>query len=489
MDSSQVDAPRGAGVEGAPGSLEILSSFRLKARLTVFVTVLVVALCGMIVLLVTRIFDEMRPTLRQDLEWKAERGAAELSQGAELGILLRDEALVRKAFGDYRASRDIVAIVAVDAAGRAVAVHGTPPEPTEALFRGAPGRVRDEAGALVAWGEASVEGKVVGRVAVVVSTARLAAGDAFRRDILRTAMLGGVVGLLLSVFFVQFYIGPLVRLTERALASLRRSQGEFAARERLEKELEIGARIQTSILPAQLAVPGLEMAASMLTASEVGGDYYDVIPTADGAFIGVGDVAGHGLTAGLVMLMVQSAIAALTRQHREALPSEILGVANEVIFDNVRHRLRQDEHVTLSLLRYHQDGRITFAGAHEEMIVFRAATQTVELIETPGTWIGARRDIRSVTVNGALTLHQGDLLVLYTDGITEAQDEARQMFGLERVSAIVAENSREPAETIRARILEAVERWSPRRDDDRTVLVLRQRGPAAPAAEERSKRE
>ena len=476
---AQVERPGGPGEAAAPA---ILSSFRLKAILTVFVSVLVVALCGLLFALVGRVFDQMTPSVHEDLAWKARRGAAELSQAADLGILLRDEAMIEKAFGDYRASGDILAIVVVDPSGQRLASHGAPPEPPETLFRDAPGRLREEAGYLVTWAETSVEGRVTGRLAVVVSTARLAAGEAFRRDTLRAALLGSVVGLLLSVFFVQFYIGPLVRVTERAFESLKRSQGELAQRQRLEKELEIGARIQTSILPERTEVRGLEMAAAMLPASEVGGDYYDVLPVEDGAFIGIGDVAGHGLTAGLVMLMVQSAVAALARERADALPSEILRVVNAVVFENVRHRLHQDEHVTLSLLRYHDDGRVVFAGAHEEIGVFRAASRRFEMVETPGTWLGACPDVGGVMVDSTLTLDEGDLVILYTDGITEAKNELGEQFGLDRVCAIVERCSGERVEIIRGRILDEVARWSPRRADDVTVLVLRHRGVAATGA-------
>lgn len=66
----------------------------------------------------------------------------------------------------------------------------------------------------------------------------------------------------------------------------------------LRKEVEIARNIQTSILPVQFVVPGLQIAAQMIAASEVGGDYYDVRPTPDGCWLGIGDVSGHGLAAG-----------------------------------------------------------------------------------------------------------------------------------------------------------------------------------------------
>src|SRR5262249_7320903 len=151
-----------------------------------------------------------------------------------------------------------------------------------------------------------------------------------------------------------------------------------------------------------------------IPASEVGGDYYDVFPVVGGGWIGIGDVAGHGLTSGLIMLMVQSTVAALGRQSPGAAPRDIVRVVNEGLFDNIRHRLRNDEHVTLSLMRFHRDGRIVFAGAHEEIVVFRKAAGRCELIPTLGPWLGAMRDVGPVTVDNALRLEDGDLMVLYS---------------------------------------------------------------------------
>jgi sigma-B regulation protein RsbU (phosphoserine phosphatase) len=249
-----------------------------------------------------------------------------------------------------------------------------------------------------------------------------------------------------------------------------------AAKQRLEKELEIGARIQTCILPPTIEIQGLSVSARMIPASEVGGDYYDVFATRDGAWIGIGDVAGHGLTSGLVMLMVQSAVAALGRDRPDALPSEILGAVNAVLYDNIRHRLRQDEYVTLSLLRYHDDGRLVFAGAHEEMVVRRAATGRCETVPTLGTWVGVRSDIGSATVDASITLEEGDVLVLYTDGVTEAMDGDRRQFGLDRLAGVVEEIGAAPVDEIQRHILAEVARWSAQQDDDITVVVIRRRG-------------
>jgi len=264
---------------------------------------------------------------------------------------------------------------------------------------------------------------------------------------------------------------------------LRRVSEEAAAREKAEKdrlssELAIATRIQTSILPHDLSVQGLEIAASMLPATEVGGDYYDVLPTPDGCWIGIGDVAGHGLRSGLVMMMLQSVVAALVRQSPDAAPRDVLGVVNAVLYDNVRTRLGQDEHATLSLIRYRHDGALTFAGAHEDMLVYRAATGRVEVVPTPGTWVGATRDIGDATEDSLLRLAHGDVLLLYTDGVIEAQNAAGEQYGSERLTQQLLRLAGQPVPHIREALAASVGDFMAEQRDDYALLVARYRAPA-----------
>lgn len=252
---------------------------------------------------------------------------------------------------------------------------------------------------------------------------------------------------------------------------LRRDLEETNAR--LQRELEIGGNIQTSILPRELGVEGLDIAARMIPATEVGGDYYDVLPETWGCWLAVGDVAGHGMGAAIVALMTQSAIASLTRARPSAPPSEIVALTNEVLYENIRHRLTQDEHVTLTLLRYEHGGRLVHAGAHEELIIYRAARGACEIVMTPGTWLGARSDIQSVTSDREVFLDPGDVLVLYTDGITEAMNDQGEQYGLDRLVQMLERTKDEPAIAIHARIWSDVKRWMDVQDDDVTLVVIR----------------
>jgi PAS domain S-box-containing protein len=244
---------------------------------------------------------------------------------------------------------------------------------------------------------------------------------------------------------------------------------------KIEEELEIARRVQMSILPRDFDVPGLEIAAAMVPASTVGGDYYDVIPVPDGAWIAVGDVAGHGLNSGLIMLMVQSATLAVTRAHPSATPRDVYCLVNEVLYDNIRTRLGKDDHVTFTLMRYKTDGNIVFAGAHEDILIWRSATGKVDVVRPPGAWLGARRDVRRVTVDSVLTLQPDDAMLLYTDGVTEAMNADRKQFDIERLVVLFESvGTRSPAE-IRDAVMGAVQGWMTQQLDDISVLVAKRR--------------
>ncbi len=466
-------------IPGAPTLLppeeraKVMSSGRMKRALALFIGGLLLALGLMLFLLVSHIFNWLTPSIHQDLQWKATRGVVELSQTGELGVVLRDEPMLHDAFEPYKRDGDVQAIVATDAQGKVLAKHGVWSSSVDSLFSGEQLQPHWSPAFVRAWAELSVEGKAVGRIAMVVSTERLATGENLRQRILLIIGLGCVGGLMLALSFVRFYIGPLIRVTEGALATVERTAFELAAKQRLEKELEIGARIQTCLLPRSVEIDGLEVAARMQPASEVGGDYYDFFAVARGGWIGIGDVAGHGLSSGLIMLMVQSSVASLCRKHPNASPREVVITLNNVLYDNIRHRLGNDEHVTFTLMRYFDDGRIAFAGAHEELLLCRAEDGKCRLVETPGTWLGAMKDVSRFTDDSHLQLREGDLLVLYTDGITEAMNESKEQFGLERLSALIEAAKDHPVEAIVERVFSEVRRHAREQDDDWTLLVMR----------------
>lgn len=451
----------------------ILSSSRLTLALTSFIVLLVAAMCTVVMLFVGHIFDWLTPRMQQDLGWKVAHGAVEVAERGELGLILKDEPMLRDAFDAYAQDEDVQAIVAADPGGRVLAVHGELPISSSELFR-APRSVLNHSKDYVwSWTEQNVEGSDVGKVAMVASTLRLDAGRDLRHHILMLTGVAGLLGLALSLSFVKWYVVPVLKVTGRAFDGLERAASELMNKQRLEKELEIGARIQTCLLPQSVAIPELELAAKMVPASEVGGDYYDAFAAGHGGLIGIGDVAGHGLTSGLVMLMVQSVVGALGRKSPDAPPSELVCALNTVLYDNIRHRLHNKEHVTFTLLRYEPGGKLTFAGAHEEICVYRKQTGKVELVETPGTWLGAVRDVHKHTVDSQLKLEPGDIVLLYTDGVTEARSASGEQFGLDRLTALLENSGDLPMQALIDRIYDAVEAHAAELDDDVTLLAFR----------------
>jgi sigma-B regulation protein RsbU (phosphoserine phosphatase) len=272
----------------------------------------------------------------------------------------------------------------------------------------------------------------------------------------------------LGLFVSRLFARALDRLPPPAAPPISAEQ-EF-----LRGEMAVARQLQTSMLPRAPTAPRLEVSARTAAAEEVGGDYYDVLPTADGAWIGIGDVAGHGLPAGIIMLTIQSAIAALTQDRPDAPPKHILDLLNRVIYHNIHHRLEIYEFVTLSLIRFfHADGRMLVAGAHEDILVYRARTGRCDVLPTSGTWIGVVEDISSVTEDVEHRLEEGDVMVLFTDGVTEASDPTGQPFGFERLRQAVDEVGRQPTEQIVAHVMDSVNSWSPRLADDVSVVAVR----------------
>jgi signal transduction histidine kinase/DNA-binding NarL/FixJ family response regulator len=203
---------------------------------TLFVVALLLALSGLIFVLVSQIFDTLTPTIRADLEWKARRGAGELVHATELGIVVAEEREIKSSLVGYDRDPDIMAIVVTDMAGKVLATHGSPPESTRELFAGQPKSLRVTEGHYVSWAEAAIEGGPVGRVAVVVSTARLKAGDELKRKILFSAGVGGAVAFLFALLFVNFYIGPIIKVTELAFARLEKTTAKALEAARLKSE-------------------------------------------------------------------------------------------------------------------------------------------------------------------------------------------------------------------------------------------------------------
>lgn len=203
---------------------------------------------------------------------------------------------------------------------------------------------------------------------------------------------------------------------------------------RMGAELDISRQLQQLLLPnsQQLAaITELDIAGFTEAATEVGGDYYDVLSHAGHIKLCIGDVTGHGLESGMVMLMVQMAVLTLL-ENEVTHPETFLNILNRAIYNNL-HRMNSDKTLTLSLLDYHQ-GHIKVTGQHEEILVVRRDGR-VERIDTLylGFIVGLKADISAFSKHLNIEIAVGDGIVLYTDGITEAHNAQDEMYGVERL--------------------------------------------------------
>ena len=318
----------------------------------------------------------------------------------------------------------------------------------------------------------------------------------FRADLL-AALLTGLVSQVLLLGFPMLLAQDTVLRVHGWLAvalaaaplivSLRslRSRREFvyryedvpphvrriAERERQRVELETARRIQSSILPElPPSLCGVEIAHAYLPASEVGGDFYDVLALADGRLaVAVGDVAGHGVSSGLVMSMAKSALAVQVTFDPEV--AAVFATLNRTVFQTARKRLLAT--LCYALLDPRRRELVYASAGHLFPYRITAAGQ-VEALESIAYPLGVRGQLQVEPRTARLL--PGDTLFLFSDGLIEARPEGSdQVYGFERLEQSLARHCRRGVDGLRDGVLEDVERHAGLglREDDQTILVLR----------------
>ena len=245
----------------------------------------------------------------------------------------------------------------------------------------------------------------------------------------------------------------------------------IAERERQRVELETARGIQSSILPdLPPRLAGLDIAHAYLPASEVGGDFYDVLALEDGRLaVAVGDVAGHGVSSGLVMSMAKSALAVQVTFDPEV--AAVFNTLNRTVYQTARKRL-------LTTLCYAViDPRrleMVYASAGHLHPYRISATGQVEPLESVAYPLGVRGALPIEARTARLS--PGDTLFLFSDGVVEARREGNdEMFGFDRLEASLAKHVGRGPEGVRDGVLADVARFTANapREDDQTIVVLR----------------
>jgi len=177
----------------------------------------------------------------------------------------------------------------------------------------------------------------------------------------------------------------------------------------LSREMELARNIQTCLLPASLEEihPDFEIAATMVPADEVGGDFYEVVLDNSGQlWVSIGDVSGHGVTPGLIMMMAQTVHTTVTTSPGYDARNAVVKI-NEILYKNVSERLGEKHFMSFNALRHLGDGKFEHAGAHLRIIVHRRESGQCELIRTRGIYLNFRRDISKPTKNSYFELGEG----------------------------------------------------------------------------------
>lgn len=247
---------------------------------------------------------------------------------------------------------------------------------------------------------------------------------------------------------------------------------------RMRKELEMLRQMQRMILPTAeelSTIEDLEIAGYMEPADEVGGDYYDILYTDNLVTIAIGDVTGHGLESGILMVMTQTAVRTL-KEIQELDPVKFLDVLNRTIYKNVQ-RMNSEKNLTLAILTY-AEGKISISGQHEETIVVRKGGE-IERINTInlGFPIGLEAEISDFIDHTILDLNEDDGIVLYSDGIPEAYSMDKKQYGLEKLCEVISQNWHQSAEKIKQVIIDDVKRHIGEQKvfDDITLVVLKRK--------------
>jgi serine phosphatase RsbU (regulator of sigma subunit) len=272
-------------------------------------------------------------------------------------------------------------------------------------------------------------------------------------------------------------LGTLGRAFNEMIGEVASARLATEERARMGRELEIAASIQRQLLPRAPTHPDFEFAGRMVPADEVGGDFYDIQTGPDGSlWLTVGDVSSHGLSAGLVMVMAQTAFASHFHRDAGTDPDEVLRGVNRVLQANISDRLQENKYLTAQLLTYRGEGTFRCAGAHEWPLVFRRASGQTELIETPGPWLGIVPALDEVPLL-EVHLEPGDVLCLYSDGLTEARNESGELFDLTRFREILAQalSLDAPLETAVERVFATVAEHASVQDDDWSLLLARRK--------------
>jgi len=258
------------------------------------------------------------------------------------------------------------------------------------------------------------------------------------------------------------------------LVTLQDIQSEIE-RERIARELEIGQEVQKKLLPKMdFNIPGIDLAGFCLPAKEVGGDYYDIIEFENNQLgLLIGDVSGKGLPAAIYMTLTKGILQASI--DSELSPAQALIKANRLIYQTIERGFFVS--LFLSILDTKKHELVFSRAGHNPIIHFQANSQTINYLKPDGIALGLEDGtiFEEKIQESKIKLNKDDLIVLYTDGFSEAMNEKEQEFSEESLAQIIKDNHKLTANGLLDIIFDELESFvgdSPRHDD-MTIVILK----------------
>ena len=245
-------------------------------------------------------------------------------------------------------------------------------------------------------------------------------------------------------------------------------------RRNLESELELAQSVQKMLLPQEAPdIPGLEIAAYSRPAQIVGGDYFDFIDFTNGLHgLAIADVAGHGVSASLHMASIQALLRTLVPVNKS--PASVMSQVHKLFIHNIRF----ETFVTFFIGAFDSSTKtLTFCNAgHQPPLVLhksKSKEESVEMLQPTGAAIGLIEEAEFA--EKSIELQKEDLLVLYTDGVTEAVNPQNHEFGRERLETLIRQVARMPVKEVIQKIRLSLEEFSEGKPlvDDTTIVVCR----------------
>ena len=245
-------------------------------------------------------------------------------------------------------------------------------------------------------------------------------------------------------------------------------------RRQLESELELAQEVQQTLLPQEVPnIPGLEIAAFSRPAQIVGGDYFDFVDFSDGLHgLAIADVAGHGVSASLHMASIQALLRTLVPINKS--PAEVMRQIHKLFIHNIRF----ETFVTFFIGAFDSSAKtLTFSNAgHLPPLVLRnnkGKKESVEMLRPTGAAIGLVEEAEFA--EKTIELQKDDLLVLYTDGITETVNLENQEFGRESLINLIKQVNKAPVKQVVQEIRQGLEEFSEGKPltDDTTIVICK----------------